>query len=218
MDWMLWNAKERGVTYVKLWSDNATHFHSSMAFMEKYQQQKLHGIKIELAFFEAGEGKSDLDRHFGCIKHQIRRYLITGATLNGTVEDLLKAVVDMPNTHSIHIVIKRPPAEETRFYYGYERISAVREVSFEKEGIKAKLASGDFKEYTFTAAAVKTSQRKGTEKVPLGSGEMANSVLEKSTDKKRKPCCSFCGQRMKGIDHSSCKTKKVNSDWRGSSN
>lgn len=49
----------------KLWSDNCHHFHSSQ-FMYQYRGKFLQkGILFIGNYFEAGEGKNDIDRHFG---------------------------------------------------------------------------------------------------------------------------------------------------------
>lgn len=117
---MMKNAKERGVTKVTLWSDNAGHFHSGEAFIDKGAIKKRFGIDLNLEFFEAGEGKSDLDRHFGCLKRELRKALVKGLELKGDIND--------------------PP----QFYFTFAGTSDVRSVEYPDDGstILVRLASG----------------------------------------------------------------------------
>jgi hypothetical protein len=52
---------------------NGPHFHCIDFFDSLKMNTKKFGIEIELDFFEVGEGKSDLDRHFGAAKQSVRR-------------------------------------------------------------------------------------------------------------------------------------------------
>jgi len=195
---MLKAAKERSVHKITLWSDNGSHFHSTTSFLEKRSAQQRHGIEMKLRYFEAGEGKSDLDRHFGCLRRTIGQYLLSGVELNGNIDDLLAAVRETQNT----TIYKVTPAREhkTKEYCGYiAGISRYRDVCFGSDGkIVGKMVSGEFKEHDLSTITLRS---KGAKK---------EAVSEEVKGKKGGPrSCRFCGLPQKNNNHSECNQKRV---------
>jgi hypothetical protein len=168
---MIQEAKTRGVKKIKLWSDNGPHFHCTSLFDAISAMEKKFGIELEIDFFEVGEGKSDLDRHFGSTKQSIRTRVRNGKGLNGSLEELLTAVAECTtNTRVYEIQPERKQKEE--FYHSYEGTNPMRSVRLVKEVVQCQtneklvgsLATGEeFFRYEFGAALLKT--RKGSKSV-----------------------------------------------------
>lgn len=120
LDLLLEKAAARGVKSVEIWSDNASHFHSTNALLDLRDLQKKFGIQIKRRFFEAGEGKSDLDRHFECLRRAINQYLLSGSELKGDLKDLLDALSErVRNTTVIEIPI--PSSARKKPFVPYTR-------------------------------------------------------------------------------------------------
>jgi hypothetical protein len=133
--------------------------------------EKKLGIELEIDFFEVGEGKSDLDRHFGSSKQSIRTRVRNGKGLSGSLEELLTAVAECTtNTRVYEIQPERKQKEE--FYHSYEGTNPMRSVRLVKEVVQGptkeklvgSLATGEeFFCYEFGSALLKT--RKGSKPV-----------------------------------------------------
>ena len=78
------------------WSDNASTFHSdlNLKFIEGAWEQ--HEVNFVLNFFEAGDGKNDLDAHFGTAKGIESRFLVQFESIQG--------LFDFQNCISTHTI------------------------------------------------------------------------------------------------------------------
>ena len=78
---------------VTIFSDNGPHYHNSGILFYLTEVNRVFNINLkEYNYFEAGEGKSQLDSHFAHISHKIVRWVRMGNDLESgeQVADLIK--------------------------------------------------------------------------------------------------------------------------------
>ena len=76
--------------------DNGPHYHNSGVLLYLSEVNRVFNITLkEYNFFEAGEGKSQLDSHFAHISHKIVRWVRLGNDLESgeQVAELIKVYV-----------------------------------------------------------------------------------------------------------------------------
>lgn len=187
---------------------------------------KKFGIEIELDFFEVGEGKSDLDRHFGAAKQSVRRRVKHGKSLNGSLSELLTAVSESVKNTSIYEI--RPERKEKEEFYksyrGTNPVRSVRLITEEVGGIvKEKrmdlvgsLASGyQFFRYDFGEGEAVARKKNNKPSQATNSSTSSSSLLpevssESSSSSSSSPStetlCLLCGNpcNNKSKKHRSC--------------
>jgi hypothetical protein len=193
--------------------DNGPHFHCTSIFDAISVMEKKFGIELEIDFFEVGEGKSDLDRHFGSTKQSIRTRVRNGKSLSGSLEELLTAVAECTtNTRVYEIQPERKQKEE--FYHSYKGTNPI-----------GSLATGEeFFCYEFGSPLLKI--RKGskpvsTEEVYAPSPSVVmeveifffllffSSSSSTSTSSSLSKNCSICGEPSgKSQRHRACMAKE----------
>jgi len=70
---------------VTLWSDRCHHFHSGLILNHYSEFENVFSIKIKANFFEAGEGKNDIDAHCGNLSNLEHSYLIKHEVIRGNI-------------------------------------------------------------------------------------------------------------------------------------
>jgi hypothetical protein len=183
---LLQDAQSRGVKKISIWSDNGPHFHCTDFFDSLKTNGKKFGIEVELDFFEVGEGKSDLDRHFGSSKQSVKRRVKTGTSLNGSLSELLTAVSEtVKNTSVYEIQPERKRKKE--FYKSYQGTNPVRSVRLiteevetsVKEKLMGSLASGcQFFHYEFGDGQVLTRKKGNNLSKTIESPASTSSSLQ----------------------------------------
>lgn len=76
--------------------DNGPHYHNSGVLLYLSEVNRVFNITLkEYNFFEAGEGKSQLDSHFAHISHKIVRWVRLGKDLESgeQVAELIKVYI-----------------------------------------------------------------------------------------------------------------------------
>jgi len=95
------------ISTAEIWCDNAPNYHN--AELSRFLPRILQMSNITLqrvSFFEAGEGKSLLDRHFAIVRHSIREKIKMGQSFE-RVEDVIDAVRTLSGLHCYSLVPNR---------------------------------------------------------------------------------------------------------------
>ena len=124
------------VVSVEAWCDNAATYHN--AEIARFSPLIFHCQNIELQsirFFEAGEGKSLLDRHFATVRHGILDRLASGLPFDRLthVSEVLRQLTSVytyqltPNRNTPSVVSKRKITaiasyHDWRYHYHDERV------------------------------------------------------------------------------------------------
>lgn len=131
---------------------------------------------------------------------------MSGAELNGNLDDLTTALKEMQNTSIYEISPVRITSNKE--YSGYIKgISNFREVSFEDDGvIVAKMVSGEFRQYKLPKPTLRIDANKRTKLLQERLGkEAGNPPKEDETEGEKRAGrkCGICRKPLlKKIDHS----------------
>jgi len=110
--------------------------------MTLYQRSALKRFNIiwKGNFFAPGEGKSELDRHFGQIHFAIDKYLQTLKDLEGDINNLLKAISTNGISAKTYLITPDRKAEP-KITATIENSHVLRSYFFEDGVIKSQLAT-----------------------------------------------------------------------------
>jgi hypothetical protein len=103
--------QRREVKLVQVWADNATCYHNSLIVRLAPLIFSRSGITLlSLRYFEAGEGKSIVDRHFASVRHAVVNYVKNGHIFDSStaIEKVLKQLAGV-TTFSLEP--NRPPGQ-----------------------------------------------------------------------------------------------------------
>lgn len=129
---------------LKIWGDNASDFKGGDMW-DQWQKElqsagRVNGDQgglqvVELDYHAAGEGKTQLDGHFGhasTIRHQRERKGLE----RRSVGDLLDAMVEMEATHVFHVELDRE--DQSRFYRSAKGIKKLHSVEVTRDGMRGR--------------------------------------------------------------------------------
>lgn len=100
------------ITTLEIWTDNASNYHNTelLRFCPLiFRSASLNLQKFR--FFEAGEGKSLLDRHFATVRHGILRRLINGNPFEG-IDDIRAILQELSSVHSYELTPERSAVDQ----------------------------------------------------------------------------------------------------------
>jgi hypothetical protein len=118
---------------LKVWADNASDFKGGDMWDQWRKELGADGAESELQYVElnyhaAGEGKTQLDAHFGHLK-TVRVQRERRKLERRSISDLLEAMADVEATHVIHVELDR--SAESRFYKTAKGIDELHRVVVE---------------------------------------------------------------------------------------
>ena len=96
---------------IEIWCDNAANYHNAEVarFSPLIWHQYGFGL-TSLRFFEPGEGKSLLDRHFATVKHAIRKRVSSGLNFE-RINDLREVIEPLSSVHAYELTPNRNPIQ-----------------------------------------------------------------------------------------------------------
>ena len=125
---------------LQVWADNASDFKGGDMWdqwrKEVGCQNPGEGLHcVELNYHAAGEGKTQLDAHFGHLK-TVRIKRERRKVERRTVADLLNAMADVEATHVVHVELQRE--QESRFYRTADGADTVHRVVVKRGQLQAQ--------------------------------------------------------------------------------
>jgi hypothetical protein len=127
---------------LKIWGDNAGDFKGGDIWDQWQKQLKGENVaehggleRVEMKYHAAGEGKTELDAHFGHLTTE-RRRRERAKMERRNVADLLDSMRGIEATHVVHVELGME--EQSRFYATAKNINALHEVHLTRNGIQGR--------------------------------------------------------------------------------
>jgi hypothetical protein len=176
---------------LKIWGDNASDLKSGDVLDQwrKVMKVDVELHSLELRYHAPGEGKTQLDAHFGHFKGKLARYDRGGHHKRETIHDLLKALEDFDATNIVHVKVDL--SSQNVVYPTRDGIKKFYDFVIDKKGnISAREDVGsDFKPIELD----KVKQRNGIREKKMRK-EILNNI-EIPVEQ-----CQACGGKRKGKD------------------
>ena len=131
------------IKVLTIWGDNAGDFKGGDLWDQwcKGLRDEAQGggddslVRVVLKYHASGEGKTELDAHFGHLA-TMRRKLERAGMERRDVLDLLQSMKDIPATHVMHVKLDRD--DESRFYLTANNIKGLHEVEVTRQGTRGR--------------------------------------------------------------------------------
>ena len=129
------------IKVLTIWGDNAGDFKGGDLWDQWCKGLRDQGggndslVRVVLKYHASGEGKTELDAHFGHLA-TMRRKLERAGMERRDVLDLLQSMKDIPATHVMHVKLDRD--DESRFYTTANNIKGLHEVEVTRQGTRGR--------------------------------------------------------------------------------